>query len=77
VASTERLERGPELFREELGLFPRREMTAFVDLVVIDEIGVRPLGPAPWSLILLAREDGNRYRNGDALGVKKPPLYSQ
>ena len=40
----------------------------------MDELGIRSLGPAPRSLILLAGEDGHRYRNGHALGVEKATL---
>ena len=55
-------------------LFPGREVTAFVHLVVIDEIGIGPLGPTPRCLILLARKDGYGDRNGDALGVEEATL---
>src|SRR5687767_14633960 len=39
--STQRLERSPKLLRENLRLFPRREVAAFVELVVVDELGIR------------------------------------
>ena len=70
----QRPERGAELAGEQLRLLPRREVAPFVDLVVIEELGIGPLGPAPRSLILLAGEDGHRHRNRDALGVEKAAL---
>ena len=67
----ERSKRSTDLFGEELRLFPRRKVPAFLDLVVMDEFGIRPLCPTPRGLILLARKDAHGYRNGDALGVEK------
>ena len=49
-------------------------MTAFVDLVVIDELGIGSLGPASRVLICLAGKDAHGHRNGDALGVPKATL---
>jgi hypothetical protein len=49
-------------------------VAALVDLVVIDQVGIRPLCPTPWRLILLAGKDAHSYRNGDALGVEKASL---
>src|SRR5499425_3646534 len=60
---------GPEaranLFREDLGLFPGREMAALVDLVVMDELGIRLLRPTARQRIELVRENahGNRDRH--------------
>src|ERR1051325_2072322 len=67
-------ERRPELGREELRLLPRREVPAFVDLVVVDELGIRLLGPAPRRLILLAWKDRHGYRDLDAFDVEKAAL---
>src|SRR5215470_4038115 len=67
-------ERGAKLGTEELRLFPRREVTALVDLVVIDELGIGPLSPAARRLILLAGKDAHGHRDGDALGVEKATL---
>ena len=47
-------------------------MTAFVELVVVDEIGIRPLRPAPWSRIEFVREDAHGDRDGDALSIENP-----
>src|SRR5829696_289064 len=69
-----RLERRAELGREELRLFPRREVAALFDLVVVDEFRVCPLRPAPRGLVLLAGEHGHRNGNGDALGVEEAAL---
>jgi hypothetical protein len=62
------------LFGEELGLFPGREVAAPVDLVEVNEVGIGPFGPAPRRLILLARKDAHGNRNGDALGVEEATL---
>src|SRR6476661_4306118 len=56
--SAQRAERSPHLGRKELRLLPRREVTAFVDLVVVGEVGVADLGPAARVLPDLARERG-------------------
>src|SRR5262249_4703159 len=47
---------------------------AFVDLVVVNELGIGPLSPAPRGLILLAGKDAHGHRNGDALGVEEATL---
>ena len=60
--------------REELRLLPGRKVPALVDLVVVDEFGIRPLRPTPRGLILLARKDAHGNRNGDALGVEEAAL---
>src|SRR5687768_11763870 len=70
----QRFERRAYLYREELWLFPGGEVTAFVELVVIDELGVGPLRPASRGLILFAREYAHGNGNGDALGVEKATL---
>ncbi len=54
ISSAKRLASRAQLHREELRLLPRREVPAFVDLIVVDEFGIRPFGPAPRSLVLLA-----------------------
>src|SRR5215217_3398172 len=70
----QRSERRAELLGEQLGLFPGREVTAFFDLVEIDEVRVGPLGPTPRGLICLAGKDARGHRNRDALGVPKATL---
>jgi hypothetical protein len=72
-----RPEARPDLFGKELRLFPGGEVPALVDLVVVDEVGVGPLGPAARRLVLLAGKDARGHRDGHALALKKPPLYSQ
>src|SRR5215203_3026752 len=71
IGSTQGPEGGSDLFGEELRLFPRREVAALVHAVVIDELGISALRPAPRSFILLAREDGDGHGNGDTLGVEE------
>ena len=47
-------------------------MAAFVDLVVMDEFGIRLLRPAPWSRIDFVRKDAHGNRDGDAFGIEIP-----
>src|SRR5262245_37577425 len=72
--STERSERRAELVGEQLRLFPGREVAALVQLVVVDEVGIRALGPTPRSLILLARKDADGHRDLDAFDVEESAL---
>ena len=57
----QRPERRAQLLGEELRLLPRREVTALVDLVEVDELGIGALGPAPRRLVDLA----GKHRHGD------------
>src|SRR5215211_2066060 len=68
---TNRLECRTELCSENHWLLPCGEVAAFVELVVIDEFGIRLLGPTPRGFILLARKHahGDGYR--DAFRVEK------
>src|SRR5262249_62190053 len=72
--SSQRPERAAYLGREEVGLLPGREVVASVDFVVVDEIRVGLLGPAPRRLIELSREDADRSRHGCALDVEEAEL---
>ena len=49
-------------------------MTAFVELVVMDQFGIRPLRPAPWSRIEFVREDAHGNRNRDAFDAEERDL---
>lgn len=49
-------------------------MTALVDLVVVDELGIRPFRPTPRRLVEFVGEDAYGNRNGDALGTEKREL---
>src|SRR5262245_28452903 len=71
---SQRLERRPQLGREDLRLLPRREVAALADLVVIDEFWIRPLCPAPRRLIEFIRKRGDGHRNGDAFRGEKDEL---
>ena len=46
-------------------------MAAFGDLVVVDELGIRPLRPTPRSRVDLVGEDAYRDRDLDAPGVEE------
>src|SRR5437867_11224007 len=68
--STKRLERCTQLRREEQWLFPRREVPALIRLVEVGEVRVAALRPATGGLVDLAREDGERSRDGEVLGAE-------
>src|SRR5438132_7781632 len=70
----ERFERGPELGGEELGLLPRREVAALVELVVMDELGIGALRPAPRGRIDLVWKDAHGNRDGDVFRGEKIEL---
>ena len=53
-------------------MFPRGKVSTFVELVVMDQFGIRPLRPASWSRIEFVREDAHGNRDGDAFGIEKP-----
>jgi hypothetical protein len=72
--SAERPEGRPQFVSENRRLLPSGEVSTLVGSVVINELGVGPLGPAPRGLILLAGKDGHRHRNGDTLGVEEATL---
>lgn len=56
-------------------MFPRSKVAPFVELVVMDEFGIRLLCPAPWSGIELVREDAHRRRDNDVFdGEERRPL---
>src|SRR5580700_5247903 len=60
-----------KLLGQESWLFPGREVPTRVELVVVNEVVVGPLGPAPRGLIELAREDAHASGDGDVLGVEE------
>lgn len=59
----ERSEHRAEFGREQLRLFPRREVTALVDPMKINEVVITTLGPSFWRTVDLARK--HRHGNGD------------
>src|SRR5262249_56292927 len=67
-------ERGAHLLGEELRLFPGREVSALVDFVEVDEVGVGAFRPASRSLVLLARKDADGDWKGEALHVEEAAL---
>src|SRR5215218_6260343 len=69
-----RPEGGAQLLGEKLRLLPGGEVAALVDLVVVDEVGIRLLCPTARRLILLAWKNAHSYRRGDSLGVKESSL---
>src|SRR5262249_33636476 len=66
----QRPERRSDFGGEKLRLFPRREVAALVNLVVVDKFGICALCPTPRGLILLAGKDSYGHRNGDTFGVE-------
>src|SRR3954447_14376835 len=61
----ERAEPVAQLGGVELGLLPGGEVPAALDLVVVDEVGVRLLSPAPRGVDDVVGEDAYGHRNGD------------
>jgi hypothetical protein len=49
-------------------------VAAFVELVVMDEFGIRPLGPTPRGLIELVRKGAHGNRDGDVFRAEKGEL---
>src|SRR5262245_33358009 len=74
LRSADRLERRPQLPSENHRLLPGGKVTALFGVMVVDEVGVGLLGPAPRRLILLARENADRHRDLDALRVEEAAL---
>jgi hypothetical protein len=64
---SQRLEPCAHHIHQELRLFPRREMPALVELVVIDEVGIGLLRPSPRRMVDLVRKDAQRNRDCDVL----------
>src|SRR4051794_23456248 len=64
--SADRPEGGPHLLAEDFRLLPGREVSALVDLVEVDDVGVARLDPAAWCPPDLARErrEAERDRRG-------------
>ena len=60
-----------QLFHEELRLVPCREVAALVEFVVVDELGIRTLRPAPRCLVELAGKDTHRDRDSDVLEIEE------
>ena len=65
----ERAEPHAQLGGVQLRLLPGGEVPAAVDLVVVDEVGVRLLRPAPRRLEELVGEDAHGHRDGDVPDV--------
>src|SRR4051794_13242205 len=66
-----RSEPRPKFSDEEFRLFPGGEVRAFVELVVMDEIGVRLLCPTARRRVDFVREDADGNRDLDAPGVEE------
>lgn len=62
------------LGREQLWRFPGRKVSAFLELVVIDEVVIRLLRPTPRGLIELVGEDAHGSRDGDVDGSEEARL---
>src|SRR6266566_5642778 len=72
---TKHFERSAQLLAEDLRLLPSREVPAFVEPVVVDEVlGIRPLGPGSRCLVELVWEHADGIRNGNVLGVEEVRL---
>src|SRR5688500_5633158 len=74
VMSAQRSKAGADLFHEQLRLLPGGEVPALVELVVMEQLGIGLLRPAPRHLIELVREDAHGYRDVHALRVEEAEL---
>ena len=68
----QRTEGGANLLGEDLGLFPRREVSTLGELVVVNELRIGLLRPAPRGWIEFVRKDAHCNRDGDAFGIEIP-----
>src|SRR5258706_3555863 len=66
----QRSEPGAHVGDQKLRLFKRREVSAFVLLVVINELGIRPLRPTARAQIDLVREGAYGNRDGNAFDTE-------
>jgi hypothetical protein len=55
-----------QLFHQELWLFPGGKVPPCIELVVVDELGIRPFGPTARRCIDLVRKHAHSDRDGDA-----------
>jgi hypothetical protein len=67
-------EAGAKLFGKELRLFPRGEVAALLNLVVVDEVGIGTLRPTSGGLVEFVGEHAHGNWNGDALRTEKGEL---
>src|ERR1700693_4628511 len=70
ASSAQRSERRSHLGHEKRGLLPRSEVAALVELVVVDQLGIGTLRPAPRGCIDFIGEDAHGDRDLDAAGVE-------
>ena len=68
----QRAEARAHFFGQELRLLPSGEVSALRQRVVVDQVGIGPLGPTPRSRIELVWEDAHGNWDGDALGIEIP-----
>src|SRR5438477_9430282 len=69
-----RPERRADLLSEQLRLFPRREVAASVEPVVMNQFGICSLCPTPWGCIDLIWKDAHGNRDGDVFRGEKGKL---
>src|SRR4051812_6600956 len=74
VGLAKRAEPRAQLGGVQLRLLPGGEVPALVELVVMDQVGIRLLCPTPRHLIELVREDAHGYRDRYALRVEEAEL---
>src|SRR5262245_15467581 len=73
-SSAQRSQARANLLRKELRLFPGSEVAALVELVVVNELGIRSLHPASRGWIKLIRKDADGNRDGDAFDTEKAEI---
>src|SRR5262245_66543471 len=70
-ALPQRLERSAHLVHKQFRLFPGRKMRALGEAVVVDELGIRLLGPTLRRLVDLFGESAHCDRDLDAPNIEE------
>src|ERR1700722_1239441 len=68
------MKRCPELGAKNLRLLPSRKVSAFVELVIVDELWIGSLSPTPRGLIKLVRKGAHGHRDDNLLRGEKVQL---
>src|SRR6202011_948388 len=74
IKLAQRLERRTKLGHEDLWLFPGRKVPAFVELVVMNELGIGFFCRTPRSWIQLVRKRAHGNGDGNAFDTEKRQL---
>jgi hypothetical protein len=68
----QRFEARPHFLRKELRLLPGREVSTFLEPVVVDQLGIRACRPAARGWIEFVWEHAHGHRDGNSFGIEIP-----